>query len=236
MRASLDCARVSAPHTGGDDPPQEDRRGCHRSPLKSAQGSVMRCVGSITFTFSIALAAYIGPDGIQASAQTYDFSFSSGSDSITGSFLVTGPASVSDLQGTITDPGGVSGTILSTRQNVSGAFVNASDFTVTGEIYVGSQQVLIEVKDPSSPFSSVFDLSNGPGFNGTASVTRESTPAPVPGTGPLSYLATALAVLWFQRKTLLGHALTFAGRFSGTASARKFFPRPARAQRDQRLI
>ena len=47
-----------------------------------------------------------------------------------------------------------------------------------------------------------------------------ATPAPVPGSGPLSYLALAVGILLYNRKRLLGMASSLTIRLSHRASAR----------------
>ncbi len=68
----------------------------------------------------------------------------------------------------------------------------------------------------------------------TGGLTQALAPAPVPGAGPLSYLALAVGILLYKRKMLFGMAKTFAGRLSGKASAQASSPKPARAEPDQR--
>jgi hypothetical protein len=57
------------------------------------------------------------------------------------------------------------------------------------------------VLNPGTNESSIFPDGGGV-YAGTATVTEQMTPAPIPGSGPLSYLAFGLGGLFINRKRL----------------------------------
>jgi hypothetical protein len=200
----------------------------------------MRHLVRFTLSIWITLAASIGLGGLQASAQTYDFSFSGPTgDSVAGSFMVNSSEQIIDFHATIiwatntTNPA-ASGMLSLAQAN--GYFVSLNQFTIDATGPVSGNPNQDDTVDLSPGGPDYVDDGMGHYFasSGTPQVYEQPTPAPVPGAGPLSYLVMTIAVMWFQRKTLLARVGSLLGRLSGLG-VRKRFPRPARGLPVQRL-
>jgi hypothetical protein len=200
----------------------------------------MRHLVKFTLSIWITLGASIGLGGLQASAQTYDFSFSGPTgDSVGGSFMVNSNEQIIDFHATIiwaTNSNTAASGMLSLA-NANGYFVSLNQFVVEADGPVSgnpNQDDTVEL-GPSNTDDYVNDgMGHQFGSSGNAEVSL-ATPAPVPGAGPLSYLVMAIAVLWFQRKTLLAQVGSLVGRLSSWGVIQKRFPSRARAEPVQRL-
>jgi hypothetical protein len=149
----------------------------------------------------VLLAAWCGSAAL-ASAQSYNFSFSSGSDSVIGSFLVSG-TTVTQIQGEVTWPDNLNGAGSFLSTNVNGSFQNTSGYLIFFATPVsGGDNDAIQIQVPPGQGTDQ-DFSNGNYFTGNNLEPNSTpTPAPVPGSGPLSYLAVGLGGLFFYRKRL----------------------------------
>jgi hypothetical protein len=137
------------------------------------------------------------------SAQTYNFSFSEGLDSVSGSFFVTG-TSVYAIQGNVVwpqpapgNPGGAGAFLLTPT---TGSFINTSNFDITVFVAPSGGDLDQLTVNSGSLGSDIEDEVTHKVITGTASV--QAAPAPVPGSGPLSYLALGLGGLFINRKRL----------------------------------
>ncbi len=180
----------------------------------------------------IALAGLFTANVETASAQTYDFTFSCGA----GCGITNGVVTV--LTGTVQS---VSGTLIGVPAVLHGAA--SFSYALPNQfvwLYTDPTNYMMDVY--SGPFEinigAGMDLSNcyneqsgcswsteklyvgGSSLAGSSTMTLASTPAPVPGSGPLSYLAGALIVLGIKRKRLIGQARSLAGRLSSLRRAK----------------
>jgi hypothetical protein len=154
---------------------------------------------------AVSLAVWCGSNA-PASAQTYDFSFSSSTDSVSGSFFVTG-TNVTNLQGKIIWPENPSGAGTFLFATATGQFNNPGDFSIahTGDVSPSGDLDEVILNSSGGNSGEEFDSTTSEVFFGHNLVVTEqapSTPAPVPGSGPLSYLALGFAGLFISRKRL----------------------------------
>jgi hypothetical protein len=154
---------------------------------------------------AVSLAVWCGSNA-PASAQTYDFSFSSATDSVSGSFFVTGTA-VTNLQGTVTWPENPSGAGTFLFATANGQFNSLSDFSIAkgGDVSPGGDLDEVILSSSGGNSGEEQDFTSGNVFFGHNLVVSEQaplTPAPVPGSGPLSYLGFGLAGIVISRKRL----------------------------------
>jgi hypothetical protein len=199
----------------------------------------------------IALGSQLGLGGSPAMAQVYDFNFNS---SIGG-----GPSSMSSidfiLSGTqVTGTVAGSGTgILSGGSLSTSAAINAGGYGTAPVLLSTSNAPFFSSNTPNyvfidTNFAQFEFYSNDQGdyaneyglgtFLGTSTLTNESltpTPAPIPGSGILSYLVLALGGLIFRGKALWWKSVTAMGKLRNAVGARFSPPDSALAQSSQLL-
>jgi hypothetical protein len=179
-----------------------------------------RVVRSILFV-GIALAAQLGLGGIrQAAAQVYDFSFNYDTGFFTGTFVTTKSGS----NYTVT---GITGATLNGTNypmlyvvSTNAAYNSPDNLIVNGgtlDNYGVDFNTVPSAPTPTEEFNiyapnstEQTDLFNGD-VNGQDTVNNtgplvigapQTTPAPIPGAGSLSYLALSLGGLFIYRKRL----------------------------------
>jgi hypothetical protein len=180
--------------------------------------------------------------GRPASAQTYDFTFNDGMGGTITSGVLTyaggAPISVSGNANNLTFFGLSNGTFdwTSLLHNNSTPFYNSSS------------DYGLEVTHDSAPFVDAVEISLFPGADqaqvicyttacgglnddvGTSTVDVV-TPAPVPGTGLLSYIVFGIGGLWIKRGLLWSRSTAVLGLVRQRASAGSASPAPAQPSR-----
>jgi hypothetical protein len=149
-------------------------------------------------------------------AQSYNFDFEANGVSATGLFNVSG-GTITGISGTVSDASVVNfnGSIASILS--PGSSINTAGFSNDNSLYYPTPPYLDDhgvsfQLDNQTDLNLYYQTTNDPGYIlqgstggiGTLSVTQ--TPAPLPGSGLLSYLALGFAGLFFQRK-IIGHKI-----------------------------
>jgi hypothetical protein len=161
---------------------------------------------------AVSLAVWCGSAALASAQTTYDFSFASSSGTVSGSFVVTG-STVTNLMGMVdwqTSPPNPGGQGAFSFLTATGSFTSTSSYSINDEGKVQGGDTLEFNIDSGSNASFVEDVRNGDTIHGTASA--KATPGPVPGAGPLSYLAFGLGGLFIKRKRLWRVARMAAGK------------------------
>ena len=175
----------------------------------------------------IALGAQLGFGGQQASAQTYNFTFTCGVGcGIANGVVISSAGSITSIAGTATG--------LSAFGLTDGGFSYTSNLHTNNDNYTSPSNFYFNVdtngggSNPHEEFqllngtniSSVIQfitISNYPTQLGTTTIT--GTPAPVPGAGTLSWLVLGLGIAVVRRKAISAALRVADTRIAGRASA-----------------
>jgi len=157
---------------------------------------------------AVSLALWCG-SAASALAQTYDFSFTA--EGVQGSAVLVTNGSLGLISGTtLTFPAGVSGTLSSNAPGASTYGTMPMLMSTSAQPYFSNTPANDPVffmsndeYDIVTP-STLFVEEGGPNYFAfpISNESLSSTPAPIPGTGVLSYLALGLGGLFFYRKRL----------------------------------
>ena len=157
----------------------------------------------------ISLAVCCG-SAAPASAQTYDFSFTGSGVTIMNGILVLSGQYVISASGTLS---GVSSSADDGTFQLDSSF-NSLYYNTSNNYHLEFDVITtpgggVDTVDLLSGVNASVVEAGGNPYNGTSVVT--STPAPIPGSGPLSYLALGLGGLFINRKRLWRAARMAAG-------------------------